>query len=159
MAYFGGSQGGRGDPGFFGSLFGAVKGGLRGFLSGGPVGAVTGALSRPTRRQPPPAGVFQRPVTGVSIAGLGLGGPRPSVSLVRTAGGQMVAMPRRRRTNFANPKALRRAISRQNGFVRLAKGALKNSGFKVVSVSSGKVSRATMDKAVAKARHDAQHHA
>jgi len=62
-------------------------------------------------------------------------------------------MPRRRRMNVGNAKALRRAIRRTDGFVRLSRSALKNTGFKIVSKSSGKVSRATMDKAVAAAHH------
>ena len=65
--------------------------------------------------------------------------------------GQMVR--RRRRMNAGNAKALRRAIRRTDAFVRLSRSALKNTGFKIVSKSSGKVSRATMDKAVAAAHH------
>ena len=55
--------------------------------------------------------------------------------------------------NVGNAKALRRAIRRTDGFVRLSRSALKNTGYKIVSKSSGKVSRATMDKAVAAAHH------
>ncbi len=155
MAYFGGSHGMRGDPGFFGTLFGAAK------------GLVRGALGIPQR------GGF-RPPAGVSQAGTptgtfrNLGGQIVPVPGARglaqrfvpggRTGFEMVPFRRRRRMNAGNPKALRRAIRRQNAFVNLAKGALKNSGFKVVSTSAGKVSRATMDKAVTKARHDAAHH-
>jgi hypothetical protein len=44
--------------------------------------------------------------------------------------------PRRRRINPANPKALRRAIRRQAGFVKLAKRALKGTGYTIVSRGS-----------------------
>lgn len=145
MGYFGGSHGMRGDPGFFDTLKrlgGAV-------FRRSPLGAVAEVFR-------PPAGVSQRGTpTGFFRPGVG-----QQLQRVPTLGPGTAMVPfgrRRRRTNFANPKALRRAISRQNGFVRVAKGALKNSGFKVVSTSSGKVSRATMDKAVAKARADAHH--
>jgi len=151
MAYFGGSQG-RGDPGFFGSLFRGARGAVSGFVRGGPLasasGFVRGITAQPPRAVRPPAlvtnGFLAPQATGTRVA--------------QVPGVGMVVMPKRRRMNVANPKALRRAIRRQNGFVTLAKGALKNSGFKVVSVSAGKVSRATMDKAVEKARHSAQHH-
>jgi len=71
MAYFGGSSGQVGDPGFFGSLFGAVKGAATGFVSGGPLGAIRGgargAFARPTPRGPAVSLAptsFQRPVGG-----------------------------------------------------------------------------------------------
>lgn len=43
----------------------------------------------------------------------------------------------RRRMNVANPKALRRAIRRQSGFVKLARRALKGSGYKITSRGMG----------------------
>lgn len=154
MAYFGGSQGMRGDPGFFGTLFGGVKKAAKAFFSRTPVGAAVGAVW-PTQGfrggtapaimqrafQPPPGGRIRITPTGIQQA---------RFTSVDEFGNPV---RRRRRMNPANPKALRKAIRRQNAFVNLAKGALKNSGFKVVSTSAGKVSRATMDKAVAKAHH------
>ncbi len=47
-------------------------------------------------------------------------------------------VPKARKTNFLNGAALKRANRRRDGFVRLAKGALKGSGFKVVSASAGR---------------------
>jgi hypothetical protein len=41
-----------------------------------------------------------------------------------------------RRMNVTNPKALRRAIRRQAGFVKLAKKALKGTGYTIVSRGS-----------------------
>lgn len=138
-----------GDPGFFGNLFGAARG-----LIGG---AVRGFVGAPPPRPPPQRGFFAPPRNGgrrvVKVPGVrgaierGLPGGRT---------GFMVddgMMPRRRRMNVGNAKALRRAIRRTDGFVRLARSALKNTGFKIVSKSSGRVSRATMDKAVAAAHH------
>jgi len=43
---------------------------------------------------------------------------------------------RRRRMNVANAKALRRAIRRQAGFVKLARKALKGTGYTIVSRGS-----------------------
>lgn len=40
-------------------------------------------------------------------------------------------LKKRRRMNVANPKALRRAIRREAGFVKLAKRALKGTGYHV----------------------------
>lgn len=45
-------------------------------------------------------------------------------------GGQTGFMPRKRkRMNVANPKALRRAIRRQEGFIKLARRTLKGTGY------------------------------
>lgn len=155
MAYFGGSHGMRGDPGFFGTLFGAVKGAAGSIFRGSPIGRGVSGVSDFLRRRGQARSITAQPSPFAfpRISGGGVP-PIPGPDKVRPDG---TVAPRRRRTNFANPKALRRAISRQNGFVRVAKGALKNSGFKVVSVSAGKVSRATMDKAVEKARAAAHH--
>ncbi len=156
MAYFGGSQNLRGDPGFFGTLFGAAKG----FVTGGPTGAIAGGIRAfrgqraVARRAPvPTAASFIRPVGRV-------GGIRGFAQRAVPGGATgfqvdvgLDGRPRRRRMNVGNAKALRRAIRRTDGFVRLARGALKNTGFKIVSKSSGKISRATMDKAVAAAHH------
>ena len=137
MAYFGGGSRSAGDPGFFGSLF---KFGVKTFVPGGAT--ALGAIAK-----------FQRPTGGIAIPLIG--GRRrgaPQIAIPRfDVNGQPVK--RRRRLNVGNTKALRRAIRRTDGFVRLAKSALKNTGFKIVSKSSGRVSRATMDKAVAAAHH------
>ena len=93
--------------------------------------------------QPPSGGITQ--VRGGGAAAQVGAAPRFDVN------GQ--PMRKRRRMNVGNAKALRRAIRRTDGFVTLARGALKNTGFKIVSKSSGKVSQATMNKAVAAAHH------
>jgi len=150
-----------GDPGFFGSLFRAAKGGVRGFIGGGPIGAITGSArgfrARPTTPRAIPTRSFQPPNvfrTGrpgvVPVIQKAFGFKPPTITIDAETG---EAMPKRRRMNVGNAKALRRAIRRTDGFVRLSRSALKNTGFKIVSKSSGKVSRATMDKAVAAAHH------
>jgi len=92
---------------------------------GGPQGLVarTGTPQPRYRAQRPP-GLQAGFVTP------GLGGPRldPRTGLPT----------KRRRMNPANPKALRRAIRRQSGFVKLARRALKGSGYQIVSRGSRK---------------------
>lgn len=48
---------------------------------------------------------------------------------------------KRKRINPANPKALRRTIRRQDGFVKLARRALKGSGYTIVSRGSRRPKR------------------
>ncbi len=43
-----------------------------------------------------------------------------------------------RRMNVGNAKALRRAIRRQSGFVKLARRALQGSGYRIVSKGAGR---------------------
>jgi len=153
MSYFGGTRGMVGDPGFFDTLFGvakrAVRTGVR-FATGGPVAAAQEAFRRPTRVQTvPKIATLGRIPLKTSQATAILGGATVAGAAAAAAG----MMPRRRRMNAGNAKALRRAIRRTDAFVRLSRSALKNTGFKIVSKSSGKVSRATMDKAVAAAHH------
>lgn len=148
MAYFGGSQNLRGDPGFFDSLFGGIKKVARKALPfAGPVGFVASQFFKPAT---PPG----RPRQITQVVDVRRRTRQANIPFGKTGfEGLVEGRPRRRRMNVGNAKALRRAIRRTDGFVRLARGALKNTGFKIVSKSSGKVSRATMDKAVAAAHH------
>lgn len=151
----------RGDPGFFGTLFGAAAKIGRAALGATPAGLAIGAAgslftsrgrsrgfqppARGGSRFGPPSRIPQVPTPGVrGFIERGLPGGRT---------GFEDPTRRRRRMNVGNAKALRRAIRRTDGFVRLSRSALKNTGYKIVSKSSGKVSRATMDKAVAAAHH------
>lgn len=161
MAYFGGSQGMRGDPGFFGTLFGVAK------------GAITGAVSSLIPRKAP--GRFTAPqrqafqvaergrITAIQASGFLPGGPSPRISAIR--GGEGVKLnkdgserSRNRdgtyrkdpRMNPGNARALRRSIRRTDSFVRLARSALKNTGFKIASKSAGKLTAAAWQ---AKAHH------
>ena len=119
-----------GDPGLFSSIGGLLKRTARvglGFVTGGPGGAVRAAMpSSP----------------GPAIPRFSGGGRSRSVP--RSPGTR-----RRRRINYANDKALKRAIRRQEGFVKLARKALKGSGYKIVSKSAGRGSRGTITRAEA----------
>lgn len=131
-----------------------------GGLIGGPIGAVVGGLgggigtppilpmgtSQPMPRQQlrvgpivstdyfPPAPVGpSKPLPPARLGGRGgvvsMNGCAPSgYHLAKDGSGRMV---RNRRMNPANPKALRRAIRRTDGFVKLAKRALKGTGYAV----------------------------
>jgi len=131
-----------GDPGWLSSAFGFLKKkviplALKVF--GGPVGAVAGTAlavggamqaARPTAPAlaPPPGGIggaISFPGgTSVSIAGVfpphaAIGPHAPSgYHLDKATKSRWV---RNRRTNVANPRALRRAIRRVQGFEKLAK--------------------------------------
>ena len=70
------------------------------------------------------------------------GGPAP-IQIVRPTGraAPMIGgevRRKRRRMNYANDRALKRSIRRQAGFVKLAKKALKGSGYRIVSKGSGR---------------------
>ncbi len=123
----------QGDPGIFGFLK-KVGGGLAGkFLKGTPMGMALGTVAglvggrkvRQGRPAPP------------SFPGLQQFKPKPGIKakferLIPGGATGMVAV-KRRRMNVANPKALRKAIRRQAGFVKLARKALKGSGYTITS--------------------------
>lgn len=138
-----------GDPGFLSGLWRVVKKVARpiiGGLIGGPVGAViggavaTGTAPRPPAMPTPPPGTVGGAVSfpgGVTVSGAmvpgapgaGVAGACPSgYHQAKDGSGRWV---RNRRMNVANPKALRKAIRRTDGFVKLAKRALKGTGFAV----------------------------
>lgn len=75
-------------------------------------------------RQPPR---IQRGIGGTTLPRAGGGG-----------GTQLVMRKKYRRMNVTNPKALRRAIRRQAGFVKLARKALQGTGYTITSRSSRK---------------------
>lgn len=140
MSYYQGDYYPRGDPGLFGFLGKAIgtvaKVGAS--LIPGPVGAVaraaTGAIWKPkiTAASPhimaPPIAPLQRMVS-------------PSGRTQMVAPGSDTYYEggyrkKRRRMNVTNDKALRRAVRRTDGFVKLAKRALRGTGYTVVSKSS-----------------------
>lgn len=111
---------------FFGTLGGIFKGAVKtgiGFLSGGPVGAVTAATSLIPKKGP---------------GGLTLPGIAPSIPKGTTVAPDGTLRRKRRRMNVVNPKALRRANRRVDGFVREVKRSLKHSNYKLVSKSTGR---------------------
>lgn len=121
----------RGDPG----LLGGLLGGIGGFIKGGPTGAVSGALKglkgKP-KPKPESVQVTRTPGVGGAIARILPGGQTGYEVVTGRAGG------RRRRMNVTNSRALRRAIRRQAGFVKLARKALAGTGFTIVSRGSRK---------------------
>lgn len=143
MSYYG-----MGDYYAGGDIFGWIKdrvvGAVGGFLSGGPAGAVSGALSgafgkkKAAAIQPIDVTQVSQPVLTYSSAPTieptpGLAGTIQRLVPGGKSGYQLVPGQRRRRMNVANAKALRRAIRREQGFVKLARRALKGTGYKITS--------------------------
>ncbi len=142
----------RGDPGFLSSLWKGVKRVVApaiGFAIAGPAGAALGgALTRPKptptfpiqqqfapsppappypRMQPPTPPRFgtQQRVARPSAVAPQDGCCPPGYHLAKDGSGRCV---RNRRTNPANPRALRRAIRRVQGFEKLFKRSFSVSG-------------------------------
>lgn len=157
MPYYGAYQGDygtggyyRGDPGFLSSLWKGVKrvaAPIIGGMIAGPAGAAVGramTMPKPTPTFPavgqqflPPPAPGQRigpPAprpggrTRIGPPAAAAGCPPSGYHLAKDGSGRFV---RNRRMNPSNPKALRRAIRRTDGFVKLAKRALKGTGYAV----------------------------
>jgi len=133
----------QGDP-FLGGLIkgigGVLGGGLKiaGGLLPGPIGGVArfagGIL---TRKAPAPRTLA--PVGPIPIMNGGGQTSAPRTMPIATSKrGVVINGTRRkyRRMNVTNDKALRRAIRRTDGFVKLAKRALRGTGYTVVTKSS-----------------------
>lgn len=143
------TRGYRGDPGLFGFLRKAVGGIIRGAggLLPGPFGgiarvvggAVAGrtAISRMAPRFASRAMERMVPtqVGRVSPMGTAFKGECPAGHHISQTTGSCVP---NRRMNVGNAKALRRAIRRQSGFVKLARRALQGSGYRIVSKGAGR---------------------
>jgi len=120
----------RGDPGLFGSIFRGITGAVGGFLTGGPAGAIRGGLTGLLRSQQSPIGASLPPPATFPMA-LGPGPrarPGPVVVVPRRGTFEPTevmtpghGLPRRRRMNVGNARALRRAIRRARGFEKLAR--------------------------------------
>lgn len=144
----------RGDPGFLSNIWKGIKRVAAPIVGGallGPVGAAIGTAATMPKPVPtfpavgqgfqpptPPAGrigpMAPRP-GGQTRIGPRTGGVMAQAGccptgyhLAKDGSGRCV---RNRRMNPANPKALRRAIRRTDGFVKLAKRALKGTGYAV----------------------------
>jgi len=132
-----------GDPGWLSSIWKAVKKPLKtivGGLVGGPVGAfITGAAAgsavttatAPATPATPPGGMIGGAVsfpggTTVSLAGAlpshaAIGAHMPAGYHLRKDKRLPAKWVRNRRMNIANPRALRKAMRRVQGFEKLAK--------------------------------------
>ena len=134
----------RGDPGFFSFIGKAIKGaaGVVGKLGipivSGVAGVIAGRGTQPISRAGPT--LYQQPImTGQRMPGGAFPTPGIPGAIQRALpGGKTGYMTgaRRRRMNPANPKALRRAIRRQASFVKLARRALKGSGYSITARGS-----------------------
>jgi len=135
-----------GDPGFLSSLWGVVKKvapTIIGGIVGGPIGAViaggagaNGARSKPKALPAPPGSIVgqvsfpggtsiglglqaaQQPVLGPYDPSRGTGMVPSGYHYAKDGSGRLV---RNRRMNVTNPRALRRAMRRAQGFEKLAK--------------------------------------
>lgn len=118
-----------------GDLFGfvgrALKGAVRGATSVGR--HLPGPFSLPSKII---HGITNRPQRPMPVAPPGMQMPqsRATRGASRAAAG---LPPKRRRMNYGNVKALKRADRRIDGFVKVAKNALKHTNYKVVSRSAG----------------------
>ncbi len=134
MAYFGGASRMAGDPGLFDTLRNIGRAIIPLTPLGGPIAAAT-TFFKPGGRFPIPRRGGRAPVLEAMPDG--------------------TVRRKRRRTNFGNIKALKRAMRRQDGFVKVAKKALEGSNFTVVSRASQATARAKASaaKAIAAAHH------
>lgn len=158
MSYYTGQgdyYSGKGDPGF-GSILGGIIGTVGGLLPG-PAGmaaravgsAIGGGSRAPTpqlrlpggsapriQAQPTPGmrGVAQRLIPG-GQSGYQCGSGNSCGTGFHMDKTTQTKCVRNRKTNYTNPKALSRATKRVDGFVSVAKKALKSTKYKVVNES------------------------
>lgn len=132
----------QGDPFLGGIIKGAGKllgGGLKiagGIVPGlgGTVLKTAGGLLAPTKRAAVQPSAF--PIMPPSLGGLGMQGFMPTNRPPRVTKSGAVTTRKRPTMNPANPRALRRAIRRQDSFVKLARKALKGSGYQITTRAS-----------------------
>jgi len=131
----------RGDPGLFGFLKKTIGAGLGlvgklGIPGISGIAGLAGGLIGGRRAAP----AISR-MAGLQFAGGGPPGVRRGAKIPGIVaagqrffpGGETGYMPRRRRMNVGNVKALRRAMRRQEGFVKLARRALKGSKYTITT--------------------------
>lgn len=129
----------QGDPGLFGAIGSVLKGAVKvgsSFIPG-PVGGIVRAGVGTIFNRPAPAPKRQ------SLSSMAISPPQISPKmepfrqpLDAAERARLGLAKRRRRMNVTNDKALRRAVRRTDGFVKLAKRALRGTGYTVVSKSS-----------------------
>ena len=145
-------RGYRGDPGIFSFLKKGIGGIIRGVggLLPGPFGGIArtvgGAIAgrttvaRSPMVMPGRGGQMGRFTPGAQLQSISPGGTQfkgqcPAGHHMSKTTGACVP---NRRMNVGNARALRRAIRRQSGFVKLARRALQGSGYRIVSKGSGR---------------------
>jgi len=114
----------RGDPSIFGTVFRGIKSvgsGIIRAVAPPPVRAIANIIAP---KQSMPGGRPMVPVPGIRGAA--------QRAVPGGQSGYQVA-PKRRRMNPGNAKALRRAIRRQESFVKLAKKALKGTKYTITT--------------------------
>jgi len=134
----------RGDPGFFGWLGKGIGSVAKRVIGATPIGiAATTAvqiLKGSPRGVRPQRGRGIRYRRQMGLPPMPTGGPAGMGGSVSPGAQGPLMAPlangRRRRMNPANPKALRRAIRRQTSFIRLARRALKGSGYTITARGS-----------------------
>jgi len=132
-----------GDPGWLSSLWKKVVRPIVGGLIGGPIGAVIGGVAAGTAAvvasQPPPIAPPPGSIGGavtfpggarVSVAGVLPTPGMPGAGGITPAGYHLdkktrTRWVRNRRMNVANPRALRKAMRRVQGFEKLAKRTIQ----------------------------------
>jgi hypothetical protein len=133
---------GRGDPGLFGTILGGIKKVAGAVLRRTPVGMAIGAVSSILPQLPAPRsaggglnlpGPFRVSPTAIIPGGRPFltregGAVRSGYHLDKRTGTYEV---RNRSMNPANPRALRRAIRREKGFVALARRVLRGTGMTI----------------------------
>lgn len=139
----------------FGSIFSGIKkvAGAVGSVIPGPIGtaasllAGVGGSSHPAAQTATTLQLPQVSVGGISTPAVGITLPHftgGTVSSTASPKGGTVRLkkdgtPYKRRTmNVANARALRRAIRREAGFVKLARRALKGTGYTIKSRGSSR---------------------
>lgn len=144
---------GKGDPGL-GSLLGGVLGGISKVARyvpgvGGAISAVAGTAAKVVSGSPRPAlpqitppsipvpvpgfmGAVQRAIPG-GASGYQCGGSNPCSSGYHLDKKHRAKCVRNRKVNYTNPAALSRAAKRMDGFVTVARRALKTTNYKVVA--------------------------
>ena len=136
----------RGDPGIFGDIWGGIK--KVGRIGAGVVGLVNpvagGIMTKVFGGGQQTAAAPQlRQVRGLTMNGApppilaAAAAPAPGLAGKGARSRAAMGLPaKRRRMNVTNDKALRRAVRRTDGFVKLAKRALRGTAYTVVSRSS-----------------------
>lgn len=114
----------------------AARGGFLGSLLGGVVKFATGGIKAFTQRAVPlagAAGVAAGVAGQLMPGGIPLPGGRAlHPTRILPGGKPFITGPgKRRRMNVANPKALKRAIRREQGFIKLARRTLKGTGYSI----------------------------